>query len=114
MEPIILRFEADSNVNGAELAAALDQMWEQFRDDSVVRARVSALDADPDEVFSTPRRDVIGVEQEGAGFEATALLVILMPALSRVARDLWTQIILPQLEMRWGRGALKPSDAPRD
>jgi hypothetical protein len=114
MEPIILRYEADSNVDAAQLAAALDEMWEQFRDDSVLRDRVSKLGADPDQVFSTPRRDIIGVEQEGAGFGATALLVFLMPALNQVARDLWSRIILPQLELRWGRGALKPSDVSRD
>ena len=96
-------------IDQKQLETELDTLWEQLKDEDFA-AEVRAEGIDLTSLASYSRDQVITVTKEGHGFDpvATALVVAFSPVLARVAKDLWTKILLPRILQKKGKNTLTP------
>jgi hypothetical protein len=96
-------------VDQQQLESELDTLWQQLKeDDLAAEARAEGIDLSSLAGYS--RDQVITVTKEGHGFDpvTTALVVAFAPVAARVAKDLWTKILLPRILRNKGKNALTP------
>jgi len=98
------------NINQSELEAKLDELWTQLEQDSELVAEARKLRIPLEDLRGKKRGDVIAVTKEGEGFDpaTTALIVAFAPVAAKVARDLWTKLLLPRILKAKGKDALTP------
>ena len=91
------------NVN--EFEQAIDSLWS----DPAVQAELKTLD-----VYGgiTERRDAITITRAAMGIDpaASAIIVAFAPVAAKVVVDIWDKIIIPKIERKFGKDAVRPAE----
>jgi hypothetical protein len=100
------------NINLSELEAKLDELWVQLQQESALATEATKQGISLGELRGKKRNEVIEVRKEGEGFDpaTTALIVAFSPLVAKVAKDLWTNILLPRILKAKGKDALTPKE----
>ena len=101
------QYRPAEDVSAAQVERALDEVWSELQNDPAARREVEALGVDPDALKATPRAEAVTVSSRAMGFGAEAIIIAFLPLAVKIAGDVWQKIILPRLEQRLGRGALR-------
>jgi hypothetical protein len=98
------------NIDQSELEAKLDEFWAHLQQDSELAAEARKQGIQLDDLRGKKRAEVITVAKEGDGFDpaTTALIVAFAPLAAKVARDIWTKLLLPRILKAKGKDALTP------
>jgi hypothetical protein len=105
-EPIRYSYK---EINQQQLESELDTLWQQLKDDDLA-AEARAEGINLNSLVAYRRDQVITVTKEGHGLDpvTTTLIVAFSPVAARVAKDLWTKILLPRILRSKGKDALSP------
>jgi len=89
----------------------VDQIWNRLHSDPEFQKIATEAGIDLAETAPLVRKKAIDIGQEGFGLDpaTTAVVVAFAPAVALVAKDIWTQIILPRLTEKYGPRAIKPA-----
>lgn len=96
-----------------DMQDALAEFWKESARDPALQQRLHALGLSDDEIAQA-RSQPSTVTQSAAGFDATALAILLAPAVTHVAKDVWKEIILPWLKARYGPDVTKEQEDEPD
>ena len=96
-----------------DMQHALDEFWAESARDPGLQRRLRALGLSDAELESA-RSQPSTVTQSAAGFDATAIVIVLTPVVARVTKDVWEQIILPWLKAKYGPDVTKEQDDEPD
>lgn len=101
------QYRPADDVTAAQVEKALDEVWTELQNDPAARKEVEALGVDPDALKATTREEAVTISGRAMGFGAEAIIIAFLPVAVKIAGDVWQKIILPRLEQRLGRGALR-------
>ena len=103
-------YELKSGLSIAQLQRLSEEIWaEMKRPGSLAHARAAEAGYDA-ATLPASLKGVVTIAPSGAGLDPGTIALI-VTAGTVVARDLWKKVLLPQIEDRWGKGAIKRKNA---
>jgi hypothetical protein len=95
----------------------IDSLWNRLQSDELLKEDCEDAGVDLSKLAGMSRAGVIDIKAPGHGISGAELFdVSIVSAISGahvVAYDLWKRVILPRLEKRFGKGAIKEKPAAK-
>jgi hypothetical protein len=101
-----------------EIRSEIAKFWQILdnQDSPALDDELRAAHLDRAALDGVDRESAIVVHAGSSGVDPTVvlLLVSLAPSANRVIKDLWTKIVLPRIERRWGDDAIGEEKRSQD
>jgi hypothetical protein len=90
-----------------QLSEDVAEFWRTYDRDPELRGDVAKAGIDAAAIAEVDRDTSIRFSED-AGLDplTVTLIVTFAPVAATVTRDLWTKVILPRIERRWGNGSV--------
>lgn len=97
-----------------ELDALLDDFWAQMQNpDSAVSQKAKEEGLDIEQLRQMKREEVLQVKKTGDTLDplVTPIVIAFLPVVAKIAKDLWTYVLLPRIKAEKGGGHLVEDDS---
>jgi len=95
-------------LSAEQIQAEIARFWGELGSSPELDAELKAAGLDSGGLSSTQEADSITVHVGASGADpvSTLLIIVFAPTANRVLRDLWTTVLLPRIQRRWGEDSI--------
>lgn len=99
-------YKLNGDITPDDVAAEVARALQDLQNDSALRDRLSSEGIDIATIGETKLSEIIAVRSPESGFAAETVFIAFLPLAVKVATDIWSKLILPRLERKYGADAL--------
>jgi hypothetical protein len=103
-------------LSAEQIQSEIDRFWRELETIPELEAELKVGGFDPVELRELRGESAITLHVATSGVDpiSTLFIITFAPAANRVLKDLWTTILLPRIQRRWGDDAIGDESHRRD
>lgn len=103
-------------LSAEQIQQEIAKFWAELETSSTLQAELTSAGINPRLLGDSNPSDAITVRVGSSGVDpvSVSLIIVFAPTANRVAKDVWTTVLLPRIRRRWGDNAIIDKSHNRD